>query len=240
MRFQILKWGGFIAVLVLVGYGAYAQGVEFGAKHKAIKITDSRQLLDANFSLFWEAVDVVKENHINIDTVTDEALLEGAIQGMLAAIDDPYTVFFNKSDARKFEEDLAGSFGGIGAHIDVRNNQLIVVAPLKGSPADRVGVKAGDKILEVDDAVTDGMTVDEAVKIIRGKPGIPVRLLMFRDGWSEPKEVEIIREIIVVPTALRRKHRRVFYFLSNFINSSGAILMSRRMLRRVPRGKSPK
>ncbi|MEK7542952.1 MAG: S41 family peptidase [Patescibacteria group bacterium] len=200
MRKEILKWISVLLVVVIVGYGAFTKGVEYGAQNKAIKITDSRQLLNEDFNIFWEAVDLVKENYINIKDVKDKELLEGAISGMVNALKDPYTAFFNKSDAKKFEEDLTGSFGGIGARIDVRDNQIVVMAPLKGTPAERMGIKAGDKILKIDDALTTNMSVDDAVKIIRGKPGTEVSLLIFREGLEEPKTIKITREIIVVPT----------------------------------------
>ncbi|MDP3975185.1 MAG: S41 family peptidase [Candidatus Jorgensenbacteria bacterium] len=186
-------------VLIAVGAGFYG-GVEYTKNTRVIQITDSREVVDADFSLFWEAVQATKDKYVDEGKFNDQELVYGAIRGALATLKDPYTTFFSPSDARKFEEDLEGVFGGIGAEIGVRNNELLVIAPLKGNPAEEVGLKAGDKILKVDDTMTAGMAVEEAVKIIRGEPGTKVTLLIFREGFGEPKEFEITRRIIVVPT----------------------------------------
>jgi carboxyl-terminal processing protease len=127
-------------------------------------------------------------------------VLYGAIKGAIGAFNDPYSVFYPPTDAKKLSEDLLGSFGGVGMEIGIRNDQLVVVAPLKGTPAEEAGFRAGDKILKVDDTVTTNLTIDEAVKIIRGEPGTKVKLLIFRDGWQKAEEFTIVRKVIVVPT----------------------------------------
>jgi len=156
--------------------------------------------LDADMQLFWDSVNLVKEKHFRINEVSDQDLLYGAIRGVLSALDDPYSDFFNPSDAKKFEEDVQGNFGGIGAEIGIRDSQLVVVAPLKGNPAEAAGLKAGDKILKVDETITSDLSVEEAVKIIRGEVGTEVALLILRDGWTEAREFKITRGFIVVPT----------------------------------------
>lgn len=186
---------GFLAVGALIFYAGYTVG------HKnSIVITDSHQILNADFSLFWDAANLVKSKYVNAKDVKDQDLLYGAVQGMVGALGDPYSVFFSPSDAKRFEQDLAGSFGGIGAEIGVKDSQLVIVAPLKGNPAEEVGLRAGDKILKIDDAVTSSFTTDQAVKLIRGEPGTTVRLLILREGWKEAKEFKITRKIVVVPT----------------------------------------
>jgi len=185
-----------LVLVVAIFYG----GIQYGATRKSIKITDSRELIDADFSLFWEAVDVIKNKYVDIKNVKDQNLLYGAINGVVGALEDPYSEFFNPGDAKKFNEDITGSFGGIGAELGIRNGQLVIVAPLKGNPAEAVGLKAGDKILGIDDVATSELTLDGAVKLIRGEPDTEVRLLIFRDGWKEAKEFKITRQIIIVPT----------------------------------------
>ena len=150
--------------------------------------------------LFWDSVSLIKEKHFRISEVSDEDLLYGAIEGALGALHDPYTTFFNPSDAKKFEEDIQGNFGGIGAEIGIRDGQLQIIAPLKGNPAEAAGLKAGDKILKVDDTVTNDLSVEEAVKIIRGEEGTEVTLLLFRDDWGEAREFKITRGLVVIPT----------------------------------------
>lgn len=197
---KFLKVGAAVLALLLVGGGAFYGGVRYGAAEKSIKITESRELIDADFSLFWEGVDLLKSRYVGIGEVKDQDLLYGAIRGVVDALGDPYSSFMNPSDAKKFDQDLAGSFGGIGAEIGIRNEQLVIVSPLKGNPAEAAGLKPNDKILKVDEMVTANLSVEEAVKLIRGDPGTKVRLLIFRDGWKETKEFTITRQIIVVPT----------------------------------------
>lgn len=187
-------------IVVAIALGAFYGGIEYARDAKVIQITDSREVVDADFSLFWEAIQATKDRYVNEEKFDDQELVYGAIRGALATLKDPYTTFFSPSDAKKFEEDLEGAFGGIGAEIGIRNGELVVVAPLKGNPAEEVGLKSGDRILKVNDVVTTGLSVEEAVKIIRGEPGTAVTLLIFRDGFSEAKAFEITRRIIVVPT----------------------------------------
>lgn len=191
--------GAIVLTAVLAG-GAFYGGVEYAKDTKVIAITDSREVVNADFSLFWEAIQATKDKYVNEEEFDDQELVYGAIRGALGTLEDPYTTFFSPSDAKKFEEDLEGAFGGIGAEIGIRNNEIVVIAPLKGNPAEEVGLKAGDKILKINDTATAGLTVEEAVKIIRGEPGTTVTLLIYREGFDEAKEFAITRRVIVVPT----------------------------------------
>lgn len=150
--------------------------------------------------LFWDSLKLLKDRHFKVDKVSDEDLLYGAIKGVVGSLDDPYSAFFNPSDAKKFSQDIEGSFGGIGAEIGIRNKELIIIAPLKGNPAEAAGLKPGDKILKVDETLTNDLTVEEAVKLIRGEIGAEVSLLILREGWSEAREFKINRALVVIPT----------------------------------------
>ncbi len=194
-------------------------------------------VLDADMNLFWESVDLVKEKHFRIGEVNDQDLLYGAIEGALSALDDPYTTFFNPSDAKKFEEDIQGNFGGIGAEIGIRDNQLQIIAPLKGNPAEAAGLKPGDKILKVDDTITSDLTVEEAVKIIRGEPGIEVTLLIFRDGWSEAREFKITRGLVVIPTLdVETKNDGIVHFKLYNFSANAPYLFYEEALKILTRG----
>ena len=186
-------------LLVVMLSGAAYLGYSYGHR-RTVVISDSKQLINADFNLFWEAVDRVREKQVDGVNVDDKKLLYGAIKGMLAAFDDPYTSFFNPSDAQKFGEDLQGNFGGIGAQLGMRDEQILVIAPLKGSPAEKAGIKALDKIWKIDGKDTAGMMTEDAVKLIRGKEGTEVTLSIYRDGWKSPKDFSITRGIIQVPT----------------------------------------
>ncbi|MFA6407289.1 MAG: S41 family peptidase [Candidatus Paceibacterota bacterium] len=190
-----------LALLIFggVALGSYTVGKKVGVE-RSIVITDSKQIIDADFSLFWNAIDLAKQKQVDAGGIKDEKFLYGAIKGALTAFEDPYTSFFEPSDAKKFEQDLNGSFGGIGAQIGMREEQIVVIAPLKGNPAEAAGLKPMDKILKINDTFTAGMNEEDAVKIIRGDVGTEVRLLILRNGWKDTKEFKITRAIIQVPT----------------------------------------
>ena len=154
---------------------------------------------DVNFSIFWEAWKKLKDKYIE-KNLNNQDLVYGAISGLVDSLKDPNTNFFPPSEAKKFQEDIQGSFGGVGIEIDIRKGQLLIVAPLKNTPAERAGLRAGDKILKVDGTSTAGFNLDEAVKLIRGEVGTKVTLTIMRDSWSEPKDIAITREIIQIPT----------------------------------------
>ncbi len=154
----------------------------------------------ANFKVFWEAWDDLKTMFYQKDTLTDKKLLYGAIRGLSEATKDPYTNFFPPQDAKKFNEDITGHFGGIGAEIGKKEGILQIIAPLKNTPAEKAGLKAGDKILKVDGQSTANMTVYEAVKKIRGPIGKKVVLTIYRDGWKQTKDFTIVRANIKIPS----------------------------------------
>lgn len=153
-----------------------------------------------DFSLFWEAYYKIKENFFEKKKITNENLIYGAISGFVQSLNDPYTIFLPPEETKKFIEDVSGIFEGIGAEIGIKNNQLQIIAPLEGTPAQKAGLKSKDKILEINGKLTEGMSIEEAVRLIRGPKGTKVKLKIFREGWKEPKEIEIQREQIEVPS----------------------------------------
>ncbi len=154
----------------------------------------------ADFGLFWQVWEKLKEYHISGDTTPDKDLVYGSVAGLVNSLGDPYTVFFPPAEAKKFEEDVRGSFGGIGAEIGVREDQLTIIAPLKDSPAEKAGILAKDKILAVDGTPTDSVSLTDAISKIRGENGTKVTLTILRNGWTTPKDFVIVRDEIRVPT----------------------------------------
>ncbi len=192
-----------LAILVAIGifYGGFQTGYSKRADAEPVSPKLEQGVLgDVDFSLFGDAIKTLKGNYYGIKDVSDQDILYGAIKGAVQSTGDPYTVFFPPSDAKKFEEDLNGNFGGIGAEIGMQDEQLAIVAPMKDNPAEKAGLKAGDKILKIDDTVASDLTVDEAVKLIRGPVGTKVKLLIVREGWKEAKEIEVTRATITIPT----------------------------------------
>lgn len=237
-----IKIGILFLLLVIVIGGAFYAGTRIDKYSNPApdvpKATSSQTTVnegfsdDVDFSLFWDTVRVIKSKYYDAENIKDEKLLYGAIKGLFSPLDDPYSTFFEPSDAKKFHEDLNGSFGGIGAEIGIREGQLLIIAPLKGNPAEEVGLKAGDKILKVDDEITNNLNVEESVKIIRGEPGTIVTLLILRDGWKEAKEFKITRRIIQIPTLdWEMKPDGIAYFhLYNFNANAPTLLYEKALL----------
>ena len=128
----------------------------------------------------------------------DQKIIYGAISGMAKSLGDPYTDFFNPQQAKMFKQDLMGSFDGIGVEVAIKKDQLTVVTPLKDTPGERAGLKAGDQIIKVDGKNTSDMSSDQAISMIRGKRGTKVTLTIFREGWTQTKDFTIIRDTIRV------------------------------------------
>jgi len=220
---KILKILSIFVLGVIAGAGGLYAGFALDfyrlpAALRPITDTEKKDILNADFGLFWDSVQAIKDNYYKIASTSDENLLYGAINGVVGALNDPYSSFFDPSDAKKFEEDIQGSFGGIGAELGKRNGELLIIAPLKGNPAEAAGLKAGDKILKVGDTFTSDLSIEESVKLIRGEPGTEVTLLILREGWDEAKEFKIKRAIVVVPTLdWEMKPNDIAYFhLYNF------------------------
>ncbi|OHA55855.1 MAG: hypothetical protein A2388_00895 [Candidatus Veblenbacteria bacterium RIFOXYB1_FULL_43_13] len=154
---------------------------------------------DIDFQLFWQVWDYVHRNAFG-RPLTDTKLFYGALAGMVAGLEDPYSIFMNPELAQEFNNELEGTFDGIGAEIGIRNNKLVIVAPLASTPADRAGLKAGDRIVAIDGIDTSGMAVDYAVSLIRGQRGTPVKLIVLSNGDTEPKEITIVRDKITIQT----------------------------------------
>ena len=183
-------------------YFGYRSGLEIPKKVIVDNLTglDGSEKLSTDFGIFWEAWDLMKKEHLKGETAQDKELVYGAIKGLVGSLGDPHTIFFPPEDSKKFEEDVVGNFGGIGAEIGVKNNQLVVIAPLKNNPAEKAGLMAGDKILAIDSEGTDGLDVNGAVKKIRGEIGTDVTLTIFREGWDRTKDFKITRANIEIPT----------------------------------------
>jgi carboxyl-terminal processing protease len=197
-----------IAVILLV-VGAFFSGLSVGADKNQISasmpVATDRNLSPAviDFSPLWKAWNTINEKFVPATTtgaITDEEKLYGAIQGLAGSLGDPYTVFLPPEDTEIFEADISGNFEGVGMEIGIRDSTLTVIAPLKDNPAARAGIMAGDKVLKIDDISTDGMTIDKAVKLIRGEVGTAVLLTILRDGEDELLEIEVIRGVIQIPT----------------------------------------
>jgi carboxyl-terminal processing protease len=135
-----------------------------------------------------------------VENVDKKELIEGAIQGMLSKLEDPYSVYMDKDTALQFNQTLESSFEGIGAEVSVVEGKIVIVSPFKGSPAEKAGIKPNDQILKVNDESVEGLDLYETTLKIRGEKGTKVKLEISRDGLREPLTVEIKRDEIPLET----------------------------------------
>ena len=203
---RIFITGFSIIILIAVSGGAFYFGYQRGVKNPQTVIIRGVANLEegkteaVDFGLFWEAWKILKEKYVGAENLDNQNLVYGAVSGLLNSLGDQNSVFMPPSDAKKFGEDISGEFSGIGAEIGIRNEQLVIIAPLKSTPAEKAGLKPLDKILKINDKSTDEMIVDEAVKLIRGSKGTTVVLTILRNSWEQSKEISIIRDTIQIPT----------------------------------------
>ncbi len=140
-----------------------------------------------------QAWGIIFKDYVERDKLDASKLSEAAISGMVEALPDPYSAYLSADTYQLSRSDVAGKFDGIGAVVGVRDNQLVIIAPIPDSPAEKAGIKAGDKVLEIDGKPASEMSPDEAALIIRGPSGTSVKLLILHEGDAQPEEIEVIR-----------------------------------------------
>jgi carboxyl-terminal processing protease len=156
-----------------------------------------------DFTDFWKVYNVLQsrfvQTHASSTPATSQSEIYAAIQGLVTAYGDPYTVFFPPEQAKLFNDNIAGNFGGVGMEIGINTQGVLtVIAPLKGTPAEKSGILSGDLILSIDGKSTEGISTDGAVKLIRGPKGSTVTFGVERAGAA--KEIKMVRDTIAVPT----------------------------------------
>jgi carboxyl-terminal processing protease len=223
-----LKGFGYNLLAILLLTGVFYFGVAWG-KHLSRpatidnstgnflqRLSDPRDIFakdpEANkpekvdFGIFWDVWRRINNQYVSQDVTKDtEKRVYGAAKGMVNALGDPYTVFFNPEESKEFTTELDGKFTGIGAELTVKDNILTVVAPIEGMPAEKAGILAGDKILKVYDELTNDMTIGEAVKKIRGERGTEVRLTVLHKNAEKTTEIKIIRDEIDIKSVVYEK-----------------------------------
>lgn len=202
------NWPVITAVIIIAA--SFEIGFVFGQKNPpaisqvvGIDNKSSEISSSTDFGSFWKAWNVLNERYVpthGTTTPDNQAKVYGAIEGLAASYGDPYTVFFPPAPAQAFKDQISGSFEGVGMEVDVKDGVLTVVAPLKGTPAYKAGIKAGDKILGINKKSTQGLTTDAAIKLIKGPKGTTVVFTILRNGTKDPFEISVVRDVISVPT----------------------------------------
>ncbi len=204
--------GGFIIIVIL----SFALGWQLGHNDYQVQLKNyqpditvvnpqpgqgSAAMDFSGNSLFGQTLKMLTTKYIDKTALDTQKLYYGAIQGMVAAVGDPYTVFLPPSAQKTAQEQLGGSFEGVGMELGYdKDNRLTVIAPLKDTPAEKAGVKPGDLILSIDGRDTTNISLPEAVGLIRGPKGTQVTLSLYGENDSKPRQVQITRDTIIVKT----------------------------------------
>jgi carboxyl-terminal processing protease len=171
-----------IVLTLSLGGSVASKGTESGATYEQLR-------------LFTEVLSIVQNQYV--DEVPPRDLIYSAIKGTLRGL-DPHSSFLDPESYREMQVETSGSFGGLGIEITLRDDVLTIVAPIESTPAYRAGLQTGDRIIKIDGLATKDLQLSDAVKRMRGKPGSKVTITVAREGWSEPKDVELVREQIRV------------------------------------------
>ncbi len=211
---RLLAAGAIVALLIAFGLGlsvgvsersqnTVSAAAPLGSSITVTPFSAAQAPSGVDLSKFWQAWQLLNDNfvetHASSSIPDDQAKVYGAIAGLTESYGDPYTVFFPPQQAESFNAQIKGSFGGVGMELGERNGFLTVVAPLKGSPAEAAGIRAGDIVVAVDATSTAEMDVDSAVSIIRGPVGTSVKLTLKRAGVNDPIIVTVVRQTIQIP-----------------------------------------
>ncbi len=202
-----------LGFIIIVAAASFGLGLNVGSRKSTDSATGNASGAPGgvDFSPVWKAWSVIDEKFVPaavasstpVATSTedkDQQRVWGMIQGLAESLNDPYTFFLPPTENKVFEQDMSGAFEGVGMEIAVRNEVLTVVSPLKGSPAEKAGIKSGDLVLKIDGTVTKGLDINDAVNKIRGPKGSVVVITIMRQGWDAPKDIRVARDTISVPT----------------------------------------
>ncbi|MGA3292177.1 MAG: S41 family peptidase [Candidatus Microgenomates bacterium] len=204
-----------LILVVIFAVGIFAGGYYLGVKGYQLQITKALQIsinqatppdVNANMDLFWTVWKDLSDKYYDKSKLVPSQMVDGAIEGMVSALGDPYTMYLPASENKIVNDNLSGSFEGVGIEIGIKDSKLVVIAPLTGSPAEAAGVKAGDYITHITDTQkgldvdTTGLGIDEAVTDIKGPAGTKVSLTLMRGTDPKPIVAEITRAKINVPS----------------------------------------
>lgn len=201
--FKSILFLSILAFIIIVSGGVgfiFGQGQGESSGPGILNVATLFQSEKIERSLIDDVWNLIHQDYVGSAKINDEDLVIGAIRGMMASLDDPYSVFFDETETDQFLESVNGKFEGVGIEIAIRDDRLTVVSPIKNSPAFRAGAQAGDKIIAIDGESTEGITIEEAVATIRGPKGTLVVLTVFRGDEAEEVDLNITRDVIEVPS----------------------------------------
>lgn len=197
-----IVWGiAGVVVVVMIFSAGLSIGEKKGRNAELSSIAPKGvDITNEQLEPFWKVWQILNDKYVEATTTDTQKRIWGAVAGLAGSQGDPYTVFFPPVENKEFKNEIAGNFEGVGMEIAIKDGVLTVVSPIKNSPAEKAGVKAGDKIIKIDGKATNDMSVDAAVKMIRGAGGTQVKITFYREGVSEPIEKTLTRATIDIPT----------------------------------------
>lgn len=192
-----------ILISLLVGYFFGVNKVNYAWKNykpqfQIINREPPTGVIAIDATSFWTVWEKLQTSYYDKSKLDSQKMLNGAITGMVQSLGDPFTMYLPPVQNNNFKQGLAGQFSGIGAELGMKDKQIIVIAPLTGSPAEKAGIKAGDAIINVNSESTSGWNLNQAVEKIRGPKGTDVSLTILHKDENSPKEIKITRDVITV------------------------------------------
>ncbi|HEX7077744.1 MAG TPA: S41 family peptidase [Candidatus Eisenbacteria bacterium] len=184
------------------------------------RVQESQDNTYSDIERFIQVLTKVRDHYV--EPVASDKLMDAAIRGMLRTL-DPYSQYLDKDEAQRLETTTHGEFGGIGISIGMRDGWVTVISPIEGTPGWRAGIQGGDRIIKIDGASTEGLSLDDAMKRMRGEKGTKVVLTMYREGRDKPLDFTITRDVIQiksVPYAGVLQNGVAYVRLSNFSERS--------------------
>lgn len=214
-----------IVVSIIITITTFLIGVYVGITHipaqdrvTSVINKENDKPSTVDYTPYWKVWNIIDEKFVPAGTSTEIASNQErvwkSIQGLTRSLNDPHVVFMPPDDSKVFEDDISGDFEGVGMEIGIRDNVLTVVSPLSGSPAQKAGLLSQDKIIEINGKSTQDMTVNTAVKEIRGKKGSDVEFTVIRDDETQPRTISVTRDTIQIPT------------IENYLRSDGVYVIT--------------
>lgn len=207
-----------IVILGLLPVIALALGFQIGASYEWHALENERQEIQqlytltgsgtvqgdpqekVDIALLWGVWRLLQRHYIEPQKLQTDSMVFGAVSGLVDSVGDPYTVFMTPQDSKTFDDAMSGTLEGIGAQLEVQEKHIVVVSPIKGSPAEKAGLQSRDILLTVNGQDVEGMALDAAVSLIRGPKGTTVTLTVARPGARDPITIAVTRDAIHIPS----------------------------------------
>ncbi len=211
-KFSILMSGLLLGVSLSLGYGVLAERGLGGASIAPLPLKELRT--------FTDVFATIKAHYV--EEVDDRTLLDNAVRGMLTGL-DPHSAYLDADAFKELQVGTSGEFGGLGIEVGMEDGFVKVIAPIDDTPAQRAGIQAGDLIIRLDDTPVKGLSLRDAVDIMRGKPGTEIVLTVVREGMDKPLKIKIVRAIIKVKSVRQRTLEKGFGYIriSQFQSHTG-------------------